>query len=300
MNDLPLQQILEQLTRIANSLEQAFPPPINNAIQNNIIAYLWEHRFLNGVEQPVLIPIEEPNLINFDDLKNIDRQKELIEQNTRQFVEGLPANNVLLTGARGTGKSSLIKACLNEFYNQGLRLIEVDKEHLMDLPQIVSLTRGRPERFIIFCDDISFEEGETGYKGLKTVLDGSIAGKSDNTLIYATSNRKHLMPERIDDNLSYRTDQNGEIHPGEVIEEKVSLSERFGLWISVYSFTQEQYLAAVKQWLTVYGIEMDDNEAIIKESIRWATYRGSRSGRIAAQFAKDYAGRLQSNKKSVD
>lgn len=294
MNDLPLQQILAQLTRIANSLEQAFPAPINNTIHGDTIAYLWEHRFFNGVEQPVLIPVEEPNLISFDDLKNIDRQKGLIEQNTRQFVEGLPANNVLLTGARGTGKSSLIKACLNAFHKQGLRLIEVDKEHLMDLPQIVSLTRGRPERFIIFCDDISFEEGETGYKGLKTVLDGSIAGKSDNTLIYATSNRKHLMPERIDDNLSYRTDQQGEIHPGEVIEEKVSLSERFGLWISVYGFTQEQYLAAVSQWLNTYGIEMDNNEDIAKESIRWATYRGSRSGRIAAQFAKDYAGRLKS------
>lgn len=300
MNDSSLQQIFEQLQRIANSLEQAFPTPINNVIQNDIIAYLWDHRFNSGVEQPILIPVEEPNLISFDDLKNIDRQKDLIEQNTRQFVEGLPANNVLLTGARGTGKSSLIKACLNSFHKQGLRLIEVDKEHLMDLPQIISLTRGRPERFIIFCDDISFEEGETGYKGLKTVLDGSIAGKSDNTLIYATSNRKHLMPERIDDNLSYRTDQNGEIHPGEVIEEKVSLSERFGLWISVYSFTQEQYLAAVNQWLKTYGIEMDDNEDIIKESIRWATYRGSRSGRIAAQFAKDYAGRLQSHQKRVD
>lgn len=294
MSDEPLQQILKQLERIADSLESAFPPPLEYAIKDNIIAYLWEHRFYNGIEQPILIPVEEPNLISFDDLKNIDRQKSLIEQNTRQFVAGLPANNVLLTGARGTGKSSLIKACLNAFYQQGLRLIEIDKEHLMDLPQIVSMTRGRPERFIIFCDDISFEEGETGYKGLKTVLDGSIAGKSDNTLIYATSNRKHLMPERIDDNLSYRTDNNGEIHPGEVIEEKISLSERFGLWISIYSFTQDQYLVAVEQWLKRYGIEMKDNEELAKEAIRWATYRGSRSGRIAAQFAKDYAGRLLS------
>lgn len=294
MSELPLQKIVEQLERIANSLANAFPPPPIYAIRDEVIAYLWEHRFYNGVSQPTLIAVEDPNLIAFEDLQNIDRQKNLIEQNTRQFVAGLPANNVLLTGARGTGKSSLIKACLNAFHQQGLRLIEVDKEHLMDLPQIITMTRGRPERFIIFCDDISFEEGETGYKGLKTVLDGSIAGKSDNTLIYATSNRKHLMPERIDDNLSYRTDNNGEIHPGEVIEEKISLSERFGLWISIYGFNQEQYLAAVEQWLKRYNIEMKGNEAIEKQAIRWATYRGSRSGRIAAQFAKDYAGRIQS------
>lgn len=286
--------LLKQLERIANSLENAFPAQPTYAIKENIIAYLWEHRFYNGLEQPVLLPVEEPNLIAFADLKNIDRQRKLIEQNTRQFVAGLPANNVLLTGARGTGKSSLIKACLDAFHNKGLRLIEVDKEHLMDLPQIISMTRGRPERFIIFCDDISFEEGETGYKGLKTVLDGSIAGKSDNTLIYATSNRKHLMPEKLNDNLSYTTDGQGEIHPGEVIEEKVSLSERFGLWISFYSFTQDEYLTAVYQWLRHFGVDKADDESLEKEAIRWATYRGSRSGRVAAQFAKDYAGRNNS------
>lgn len=294
MNDLHL--LLKQLERIANTLENAFPPPIDYNFKDNIIAYLWDHRFCNGIEQPVLIAVEEPNLIAFENLKNIDKQKELIKQNTYQFVAGLPANNVLLTGARGTGKSSLIKACLNAFYQDGLRLIEVDKEHLMDLPQIITMTKGRPERFIIFCDDISFEEGETGYKGLKTVLDGSIAGKSDNTLIYATSNRKHLMPEKINDNLTYSTDSHGEIHPGEVIEEKVSLSERFGLWISFYSFTQDEYLTAVYQWLKNLGINIIEDKTMEKEAIRWSTYRGSRSGRIAAQFAKDYAGRLKTNK----
>lgn len=291
MNDLHL--LVQQLERIANTLENAFPPPINYSFKEDIIAYLWDHRFCNGIEQPILIAVEKPNLIAFEDLKNIDRQKNLIAQNTRQFVAGLPANNVLLTGARGTGKSSLIKACLNAFHQEGLRLIEVDKEHLMDLPQIISMTYDRPERFIIFCDDISFEEGETGYKGLKTVLDGSIAGKTNNTLIYATSNRKHLMPEKIHDNLSYTTDNQGEIHPGEVIEEKVSLSERFGLWISFYSFTQEEYLTAVNQWLKSFGIHQTNDEEVAKEAIRWATYRGSRSGRVAAQFAKDYAGRMQ-------
>lgn len=296
MSDFPLQPLVEQLERIANTLEQAFPQPPSNSIKDNIIAYLWEHRFYNGVEQAILTTVDDPNLIAFEDLQNIDRQKKLIEQNTAQFVAGLPANNVLLTGARGTGKSSLIKACLNAFHDKGLRLIEVDKEYLMDLPQIISITKGRSERFILFCDDISFEEGETGYKGLKTVLDGSIAGKSDNTLIYATSNRKHLMPEKINDNLSYRTDSNGEIHPGEVIEEKVSLSERFGLWISIYGFNQEEYLLAVKQWLKSYNIVMDNEGELEKEAIRWATYRGSRSGRIAAQFAKDYAGKLKSKR----
>lgn len=293
MSNANLSLLLKQLERIANALENAFPPPPNYHFKEGIIAYLWEHYVTNGTENPILTPITEPNLVSFDDLKNIDRQRVLIEQNTHQFVKGLPANNVLLTGARGTGKSSLIKACLQAFHQQGLRLIEVNKEHLMDLPQIVSITRDRPERFIIFCDDISFEEGEVGYKGLKTVLDGSIAGKSDNTLIYATSNRKHLIPERLSDNLTYHTDNDGEIHPGEIIEEKVSLSERFGLWISFYSFNQEQYLIAVHQWLKTYGIDITNNKEIEREAIRWATYRGSRSGRIATQFAKDYAGRLK-------
>lgn len=291
MNNLSLQPLIEQLKRIANTLETAFPKPLTQSIQEDIIAYLWERRLYNGVEQAQLIPVKDPNLITFDELKNVDRQRTLIEQNTRQFVKGLPANNVLLTGARGTGKSSLIKACLYAYHSEGLRLIEVDKENLMDLPQIIDLIRGRPERFIIFCDDISFEEGETGYKGLKTVLDGSIAGKSNNTLIYATSNRRHLMPEKLDDNLTYKTDANGEIHPGEVIEEKVSLSERFGLWISFYGFNQDEYLEAVNQWLHQYGVDTENDPELEKEAIRWATYRGSRSGRVAAQFAKDYAGK---------
>lgn len=299
MNNLALQPLIEQLERIANTLEMAFPKPPSYSIKPEIIAYLWEHCFYNGVEQAVLTPVAEPNLISFDDLKNIERQKDLIKQNTLQFVQGLPANNVLLTGSRGTGKSSLIKACLKEYHSKGLRLIEVDKEHLMDLPQIISVTRTRPEKFILFCDDISFEEGETGYKGLKTVLDGSIAGKSNNTLIYATSNRRHLMPEKNSDNLNYQKDHEGDIHPGEAIEEKVSLSDRFGLWISFYGFNQDEYLAAVNVWLQRYQIQMDAHPDIEKEAIRWAGYRGSRSGRIAAQFAKDYAGKLQSRERNL-
>jgi predicted AAA+ superfamily ATPase len=236
--------------------------------------------------------VAEPCLIDFASLQNIDRQKGLIEQNTRQFVNGLPANNVLLTGAKGTGKSSLVRACLHAFHSQGLRLIEVDREHLADLPRIMDLVRNRPERFILFCDDLSYEEGESGYKGLKSALDGSIAGPPNNCLIYATSNRRHLLPDQMSDNLAYRHDANGEIHPGEAVEQKVSLSERFGLWISFYSFTQDEYLLAVAQWLRAWSVDEQSIQLCRQEAINWATYRGSRSGRVAWQFARDFVGKL--------
>jgi len=230
--------------------------------------------------------------IALDDLQHIGPQKEQIEQNTRQFVQGRPANNVLLTGARGTGKSSLIKACLNQFGKDGLRLIEVDKADLAELPDIVDIVAGRPERFIIFCDDLSFEEGESGYKALKVALDGSISAQSDNVLIYATSNRRHLMPERMSDNTSYTHDEDGDLHPGETVEEKISLSERFGLWLSFYPFKQDDYLAIVGHWLSSLGCGEAQIEAARGDALRWALQRGSRSGRVAWQFAKDYAGKL--------
>jgi predicted AAA+ superfamily ATPase len=224
-------------------------------------------------------------------LVEVEPQKQRLLRNTEQFVAGRGANNVLLTGARGTGKSSLIKACLNEFAPRGLRLIEVDKTDLVDLPDIVDLVAERPERFIVFCDDLSFDEGEPGYKALKSILDGSVAQASDNVLIYATSNRRHLLPEYMKENLSYQHMENGEVHPGEVIEEKISLSERFGLWVSFYPFSQDEYLAIVAQWLRGFGVD----EALIAtarpESLVWALERGSRSGRVAFQFAKDYSGR---------
>lgn len=285
MTDIPA--ISEQLARIARLLEQSLPARPELALEEGAIAHLWEYR--QGL--PRLTPVIEPALIAFDDLRNVDRQKALIEQNTRQFVAGRPANNVLLTGARGTGKSSLVKACLHAFRAEGLRLIEVDKEHLADLPQIIDLLRHRPERFILFCDDLSFEDGETGYKGLKTVLDGSVAGQSGNVLIYATSNRRHLLAERAEDNLAFQRSESGELHPGEAVEEKVSLSERFGLWISFYAFSQEQYLDAVARWLEYHGLGAVEQAEWEQAAIRWATHRGSRSGRIAAQFARDYAGR---------
>ncbi len=284
--------LLAQLERIANSLERAFPPDQAQVFDTHAIAYQWHYRRVRGVEQAVLHAVKNPSLITFEALQNIDRQKRLIEQNTRQFVEGRPANNVLLTGARGTGKSSLVKACLERFHAQGLRLIEVDKAHIGDLPQILDFTTGRPERFILFCDDLSFEEGDIGYKSLKTVLDGSVAGQAANTLIYATSNRRHLMAERASDNLNWKRGENGDLHPGEASEEKISLSERFGLWISFYPFSQDEFLGAVNEWLSACGVPEDAFEQAHVEALRWATQRGSRSGRIAAQFARDYAGRI--------
>jgi predicted AAA+ superfamily ATPase len=239
----------------------------------------------------VLEPVKHVSRITLADLKEVDAQKERLQRNTAQFVAGHGANNVLLTGARGTGKSSLVKAMLHEYAPQGLRLIEVDKADLVDLPDLIDLVAERPEKFIVFCDDLSFDEGEPGYKALKSVLDGSVAAASDNLLIYATSNRRHLLPEYMKENLSYQHTEDGEVHPGEVVEEKISLSERFGLWISFYPFTQGEYLAIVAQWLRSFGVAEDAIAAARQESLVWALERGSRSGRVAQQFARDYAGR---------
>jgi predicted AAA+ superfamily ATPase len=238
-----------------------------------------------------LEPVRHVGVMRLLDLKEIEPQKEKIQLNTHQFVHGKPANNVLLTGARGTGKSSLIKACLNEYASQGLRLIEVDKADLVDLPDIVDVVSERPEKFIVFCDDLSFEEGEPGYKALKSILDGSIAATTPNVLIYATSNRRHLLPEYMKENLSYTHTEDGEVHPGEGVEEKISLSERFGLWVSFYPFTQNEYLTIVAQWLASFNVAAAAIEAARPEALVWALERGSRSGRVAYQFARDYAGK---------
>lgn len=241
----------------------------------------------------LLEPVRHVSTIRLQDLKEVEPQKEKLLRNTEQFVAGRPANNVLLTGARGTGKSSLIKAVLNEFAARGLRLIEVDKSDLVELPDLVELVAGRPERFVIFCDDLSFDEGELGYKALKSMLDGSVAAASDNVLIYATSNRRHLLPEQMKDNLAVKYDENGELHPGEAIEEKISLSERFGLWVSFYPFSQQEYLEICAQWLRFYGLDEAAITAARQPALVWALERGSRSGRVAFQFARDLAGRGQ-------
>ena len=238
----------------------------------------------------MLEPVRHVGTLRLADLQEIDVQKEKIRLNTLQLVSGKPANNVLLTGARGTGKSSLIKACLNEYAHLGLRLIEVDKADLVDLPDIVDVVADRPEKFIVFCDDLSFEDGEPGYKALKSVLDGSVAATSANVLVYATSNRRHLLPEYMAENLTYSHTEDGEVHPGEVVEEKISLSERFGLWVSFYPFTQAEYLTIVAQWLSSYGVTQAAIDAARPEALVWALERGSRSGRVAWQFARNYAG----------
>jgi predicted AAA+ superfamily ATPase len=241
--------------------------------------------------QGVISPVLHVGAMALDDLKEIDDQKEKIQRNTAQFIRGSTANNVLLTGARGTGKSSLVRACLHTYAAQGLRLIEVDKGDLMDLTDIVELVAQRPEKFIIFCDDLSFDDREPGYKALKSVLDGSVAAATPNVLIYATSNRRHLLPEYMSENLSYQHTEDGEVHPGEGVEEKVSLSERFGLWVSFYPFSQDEYLIIVAQWLTVLGVSVDRIATARADALLWALERGSRSGRVAYQFAKDFAGR---------
>jgi len=251
------------------------------------IAFRYRKRGASGT----LEPVRHVATIRLPALVEVEPQKERLVRNTEQFVAGHGANNVLLTGARGTGKSSLIKAVLNEFAPRGLRLIEVDKTDLVDLPDIVDLVAARPERFIVFCDDLSFDEGEPGYKALKSILDGSVAQASDNVLIYATSNRRHLLPEYMKENLTYQHTEDGEVHPGEVVEEKISLSERFGLWVSFYPFTQDEYLAIVAQWLRGFGVDEPAIAAARQESLVWALERGSRSGRVAYQFAKDYSGR---------
>jgi len=255
------------------------------------IAFRWRRRPTAFGWQSWLQPVRHRSSIGLDDLQNIDEAKRLVEQNTRQFVAGRPANNVLLTGSRGTGKSSLIKACLNAHAAEGLRLIEVDKADLVDLPDIVDQVAERPEKFIVFCDDLSFEEGEPGYKALKVALDGSVAASSDNLLIYATSNRRHLMPERMSENLAATHTEDGEIRPGETSEEKISLSERFGLWVAFYPFRQDDYLEVVAHWLRHFGCSAADVAAARGDALRWALERGSRSGRVAWQFARDWAGR---------
>ena len=250
------------------------------------IAFRWRKRGGRGAIEPV----RHVHKIGLADLRGIDRQKKLVEQNTRQFVDGYPANNVLLTGARGTGKSSLIKALLNKYAPRGMRVIEVEKQDLIDLPDIVEVIASRPERFVLYCDDLSFEADEPGYKALKVVLDGSVAAASENCLIYATSNRRHLMPEYMSENLeAKRVDD--EIHPGETVEEKISLSERFGVWVSFYPFDQDEYLNIVAHWLGHFGAGGTATEVVRKEALQWALQRGSRSGRVAWQFARDWAGR---------
>jgi len=285
----PLTRLVARAEALLTRLEAVLPHPLSAPDWDAGIAFRYRKRSGSGWIEAVRHPAQ----IRLDSLVQVEAQKERVLRNTEQFVTGRGANNVLLTGARGTGKSSLIKACLNEFADRGLRLIEVDKADLVDLPDIVDLVAERPERFIVFCDDLSFDDGEPGYKALKSILDGSVSQASDNLLVYATSNRRHLLPEFMQENLTYRHLDNGEVHPGEGVEEKISLSERFGLWVSFYPFSQDEYLAIVAQWLRGMGLDEAAIAAARAESLVWALERGSRSGRVAYQFAKDYCARLR-------
>ncbi|MBV5297495.1 MAG: ATP-binding protein [Rhodoferax sp.] len=281
------EHLLQRAEQLIDRLEAVLPQALAAPDWSASSAYRYRKR---SAGRSSLEPVRHIGAIRLHDLKEIDQQKEKIRRNTLQFVNGQLANNLLLTGARGTGKSSLIRACLNEYAPQGLRLIEVDKADLTDLPDIVDLVSDRPEKFIVFCDDLSFEDGEPGYKALKSMLDGSVAATTPNMLIYATSNRRHLLPEYLKENLSYTHSDDGEVHPGEGIEEKISLSERFGLWVSFYPFTQDEYLVIVAQWLSSFGVSAAAIEAARPQALVWALERGSRSGRVAYQFARDYVG----------
>jgi len=290
MNDLtnPLERLVQRAEALMARIESVLPHPLSAPDWSASVAFRYRKR---SSGHGTLEPVRHVASLGLKDLQEIDGQKEKIQRNTEQFVKGFPATHVLLTGARGTGKSSLIKACLNEYAPRGLRLIEVDKDDLTDLPDIIDVVSARPEKFMIFCDDLSFEDGEPGYKALKSILDGTVAAATPNVLIYATSNRRHLLPEYMKENLTYTHTDDGEVHPGEGVEEKISLSERFGLWVSFYPFSQDEYLTIVAQWLSSFGVTSVQTEAARPEALVWALERGSRSGRVAYQFARDYAGK---------
>jgi uncharacterized protein len=279
-----LDRFLDRADRLLDRLERVLPKAHSPAAPdwNTAHAFRWE--------QGKLVPVAHYHHIRLSDLLVIDSQKQLVGQNTRQFVQGKPANNVLLTGSRGTGKSSLVKALLNEYAKDGLRLIEIGKLQLAELPHIIALVAGRPERFILYCDDLSFNAAEPGYQALKAALDGSLVAFSDNLMIYATSNRRHLMPEYFEENLAARH-VGEEVHQAEVVEEKISLSERFGLWVSFYPFSQDDYLAIVGHWLAHFGMAGELDDEARQAALQWSIQRGSRSGRVAWQFARDWAGR---------
>jgi hypothetical protein len=283
-----LDALLARLDGLLARAETLLPlPRAASPDWHGAIAWRWR-----GVRHGggTLLPVRRPHAIRLADLHGIDAQKTIVDRNTRQFVAGFPANNVLLTGARGTGKSSLVKALLNEYADRNLRVIEIEKKDLGDLPELVDLVGERPERFILYCDDLSFSAEEPGYQALKAVLDGSLTATSENLVVYATSNRRHLMPEYMQENLeAHRVGD--EIHPGESVEEKISLSERFGLWVSFHPFSQDAYLDIVRNWVDWHGAAVDDAEQFEREALQWALGRGSRSGRVAFQFARDWAGR---------
>jgi len=280
------EMVLRRAEEFVQRLESLLPQREHGAVDWNAIAYRWRGRDGRGE----LEPISQPHRLALSDLLGIDQQKSTLARNTLQFVRGLPCNNALLWGSRGTGKSSLVKALLNEYAEQGLRVIEVDGHDLFDLPAIVAPLVDREERFVLFTDDLSFAADDPSYRALKAMLDGSVAVAPPNVVIYATSNRRHLMPEFMQENLEARN-LGGEIHHGETVEEKISLSERFGVWLSFRPFNQDTYLEITRHWLQRLDEQLAFDDAAQEEALRWALQRGSRSGRVARQFAADWVGR---------
>ncbi|WP_435337442.1 ATP-binding protein [Acinetobacter sp. LH3_13] len=282
--DLP-DNILISLSHVLQQLQQSLPA-LKQETDFSAIAFKWQDQ--------QLIAIQQPRKIDLDDLKGIEKQKEKIIQNTLQFLNGLPANDVLLTGSRGTGKSSIVRALLTKYANQGLRLIEIERDDLSELPEIQKIIQHRPEKFIVYCDDLAFNAEDENYRSLKSVLDGSLQSGSSNFVIYATSNRRHLLPEFMHENTPVtRVDvpQYTELHPQEAIEEKISLSDRFGMWLSFYPMDQNLYLEIVEHYLQ--KAEMELTAEARAEALRWCQARGQRSGRAAYQFSKHWIGSAQ-------
>lgn len=277
--------ILQSLSQVLAQLHQTLPS-LKQEPDFSAPAFKWQNK--------QLIPIFHPKKIDLDDLKGIERQKAKVIQNTLQFLNGLPANDVLLTGSRGTGKSSIVRALLSQYQNQGLRLIEIERDDLSELPEIQKIIQNRPEKFIVYCDDLAFNAEDENYRSLKSVLDGSLQSGSSNFIIYATSNRRHLLPEFMHENTPVtRVDvpQYNELHPQEAIEEKISLSDRFGLWLSFYPMDQALYLEIVEHYLAKSKMPM--TEEVRAEALRWCQARGQRSGRAAYQFSKHWVGSQQ-------
>lgn len=285
-----MNEFLQRASQVLQQIEPLLPKVIEPIDWNTVYAASWQRKGNSSFFRPIALGAD----IRLADLLGVDLQREQLLRNTLQFMRGFPANHALLWGARGTGKSSIVRALLAEYAEQGLRLIEVDRNELADLPLIVESLAGLPQHFLVFCDDLSFEAGEGDYRILKSVLDGSLERAPDNVLLYATSNRRHLLPEQHSDNQHWQQGDGGELHPSEAVEDKIALSDRFGLWLSFYPFNQEHYLAVVRHWIAEYArlsnLTWQFTEETAKEAISWATARGNRNGRCAAQFAKQWVG----------
>jgi len=292
-----MKDLLTKIEPLLQRLELLLPPIPSKINWDTNLAASWQSHQKRGFMQPLRINLD----LRLSDLVSIEKQVQILQANTRQFLQGLPANHALLWGSRGTGKSSLVRAILAEYANQGLRFIEVERDFLADFPQIINAISNLPQKFLLFCDDLSFEAGEGDYRILKSVLDGSLAQAPDNLLLYATSNRRHLVPEKQADNANWQLIE-GEVHPSEAVEDKIALSDRFGLHLSFYPFSQEQYLQAVSHWLNFFWQKYNSsfvnltnhnwqlNQELTLKAIQFATNRGNRNGRCAFQFAKNWAG----------